>query len=239
MLILPAIDLKNGHVVRLLQGRAEDETIYSDDPASQALRWALAGAKYLHLVDLDGAFSGQGANAEAVRSIVKAVDIPCELGGGIRDMGTASQYLMSGVSRVIIGTAAVKDPDMVARTVERFGSERVVVGLDARDGMVAVEGWTETSELTATDLALQMRGRGITRIIYTDISRDGMSTGPNIDMTVKLAEATGMNIIASGGVGSLDHVRELARYDCIEGVIIGKALYDGRINIGEVLEIVK
>ena len=239
MLILPAIDLRKGNVVRLLQGRAEDETIYGNDPAAQAGIWQAKGAGFIHLVDLDGAFEGEGANIEAIRSIVGAVDIPCEVGGGVRDLGAAARLLSMGVNRVIFGTVAVRDPDLVGRAVERFGAERIVVGIDARDGMVAVSGWTEVSEITAIDLALSMKERGVKRIVYTDISRDGMSTGPNIEATVELARKSGLSIIASGGVGSVDHIRALTVHekDGIEGVIVGKALYDGRVTLEEILDI--
>ena len=238
MLILPAIDLRKGNVVRLLQGRAENETIYGADPAAQAAVWQSKGAKFLHLVDLDGAFDGEGGNVEAIRSIVRSVKIPCEVGGGIRDLGAASKLLSLGVHRVIFGTAAVNDPDEVGRAVTRFGAERIVVGIDARDGFVAVKGWTETSTIPALKLALSMREKGVRRIVYTDISRDGMSTGPNVEATVKLARESGLKVIASGGVGSLDHVRALVAHeaDGIEGIIVGKALYDGRVTLEDVLK---
>ena len=237
MLVIPAIDLRAGHVVRLLQGKAEDQTVYSDDPASVARRWVDAGARFLHLVDLDGAFEGEAANVEAIRSIVSSVEIPCEVGGGIRDVGGAARLLMMGVERVIFGTVAVEEPEVVARAIERFGDERVVVGIDAREGRAAVKGWTQTSQMSALELARSMKGLGVRRVIYTDISRDGMSTGPNVAATAELARESGMRVIASGGVGSLEHVRALAPHekDGVEGVIIGKALYDGRLALADVL----
>jgi phosphoribosylformimino-5-aminoimidazole carboxamide ribotide isomerase len=241
MLVIPAIDLRGGRVVRLVQGRADEQTTYGDDPAAQARAWVEQGAEFLHVVDLDGAFSGAGENGEAIREIVKAVDIPCEVGGGIRDAGAAGKLLSLGVDRVIFGTVAVKEPEVVARAVERFGPAHVVVGLDARDGNVSVEGWTEASDRSAVDLARQMKSLGVERIVYTDISRDGMSTGPNVAATAELATATGMKVIASGGVGALEHIRELTAHEAegIEAVIVGKALYDGRLRLGDVLDAAK
>lgn len=238
MIIIPAIDLRDGKVVRLLQGKAEDQTVYSDDPASTAIRWEHAGAQWLHLVDLDGAFDGAAGNLSAVRSILGAISIPCELGGGVRSIDQAAKLLSLGIERVVFGTVAITDPDIVARAVERFGPEHIVVGIDARDGKVAVRGWTETSGIDALELARNMRTIGVTRIVYTDISRDGMQTGPNIEATVRLARETGVSVIASGGVSSADDIRQLARHssDGIEGVITGKALYDGRMTLEEAIE---
>ncbi len=238
MIVIPAIDLRDGKVVRLLQGKAEKETVYSDDPASTAIRWERAGARWLHLVDLDGAFDGESGNLPAVRSILGAVSIPCELGGGVRSIDQAAKLLSLGIQRVVFGTVAITDPDIVARAVERFGPEHIVVGIDARDGKVAVRGWTETSSIDALELARNMHAIGVTRIIYTDISRDGMQTGPNIESTVRLARETGMSVIASGGVSSTDDIRQLAQHgsDGIEGVITGKALYDGRMTLEEAIE---
>jgi len=188
-------------------------------------------------VDLDGAFAGQPANLDAIRSIVAAVDISCEVGGGIRDVGSAAKLFSLGVSRVIFGTIAVAEPEVVRRAVERFGPGRIVVGLDARDGLVAVRGWTETSEVSALDLADRMKGFGVARIIYTDIRRDGMFTGPNVEATVELARKSRLAVIASGGVSTVADVERLAAHeaDGIEGVIIGKALYDGTIRLEEAL----
>ena len=237
MQLLPAIDLRNGRVVRLRQGRADDETVYSDDPAAMARRWADAGAQWLHLVDLDGAFDGQSGNLEAIRSIIAAVDIPCELGGGMRRLENAAEALSIGVQRVIFGTVAITEPDVVAHAVERFGAERVAVGLDARDGRVAVRGWTETSSVSATDLALQMKAMGVRRVIYTDILRDGMFTGPNVEATAALARSTGLKVIASGGVSTVEDIENIVgrQADGIEGIIIGKALYDGNLTLRDAL----
>ncbi len=241
MTLLPAIDLKAGRCVRLLQGRKEDETVYSDDPAAVARRWQEEGATYLHLVDLDGAFEGASGNLAAITRILEAVDIPIELGGGIRSMGDVSRLLSLGLDRVILGTVAIRDPDVVRSAVERFGPDRVVVGIDAREGRVAVKGWVETTEVQAVDLALQMKALGIRRVVYTDISTDGMLVGPNIEATQVLAVETGLRVIASGGISSLDDLRRVAALAPfgVEGVIVGKALYEGRVGLREALKAVK
>ncbi|MSS70386.1 MAG: 1-(5-phosphoribosyl)-5-[(5-phosphoribosylamino)methylideneamino]imidazole-4-carboxamide isomerase [Candidatus Latescibacteria bacterium] len=241
MTLLPAIDLKAGRCVRLLQGRKEDETVYSDDPAAVARRWQEEGATYLHLVDLDGAFEGASGNLAAITRILEAVDIPIELGGGIRSMGDVSRLLSLGLDRVILGTVAIREPDVVRSAVERFGPDRVVVGIDAREGRVAVKGWVETTEVQAVDLALQMKALGIRRVVYTDISTDGMLVGPNIEATQVLAVETGLRVIASGGISSLDDLRRVAALAPfgVEGVIVGKALYEGRVGLREALKAVK
>jgi phosphoribosylformimino-5-aminoimidazole carboxamide ribotide isomerase len=241
MVILPAIDLRDGKVVRLRQGRAEDETVFGDNPAEMARRWHSFGVEWLHLVDLDGAFEGASANVAAIRSVRAAVDMKIELGGGIRTIGHAEKFLSLGIDRVIFGTVAVSDPQVVRRAVERFGANRVVVGIDARDGRVAVRGWTETSAVDATNLALQMREFGVERVVYTDISRDGTGHGVNVEATANLAKTTALKIIASGGVRELDDVVRLIEHesDGIEGVIIGRALYDGTIELDKVLEIAR
>ena len=237
MQILPAIDLKNGKCVRLLQGNKDRETIYSDDPARMALRWQNEGAGYLHLVDLDGAFEGTSKNVEAIRSIVEATNIPAELGGGIRDMGAITKLLSLGLDRVILGTVAVTDPDLVRGAIERFGPQKIVVGIDASKGNVAVKGWEEISEVPALELTLKMKKFGVERIIYTDISKDGMMVGPNIAATKQLAQQSGLKVIASGGVSTLEDVRNVAALEPfgIDGMIIGKALYEGAINLKEAL----
>ncbi|MCK5381090.1 MAG: 1-(5-phosphoribosyl)-5-[(5-phosphoribosylamino)methylideneamino]imidazole-4-carboxamide isomerase [Candidatus Latescibacteria bacterium] len=237
MQILPAIDLKNGKCVRLLQGKKDRETIYSDDPARMALRWQGEGADYLHLVDLDGAFEGTSKNVEAIRSIVEATNIPAELGGGIRDMGAITKLLSLGLDRVILGTVAVTDPDLVRRAIERFGPKKIVVGIDAKNGKVAVKGWEEISEVPALELTRKMKGLGVERIIYTDISKDGMMVGPNTAATKQLAQQSGLKVIASGGVSTLEDVRNVAALEPfgIDGMIIGKALYEGAINLKEAL----
>ncbi len=241
MVILPAIDLRGGKVVRLRQGRADEETVFGDDPAAMARRWHSFGAEWLHLVDLDGAFEGASANIAAIRSIRTAVDMKIELGGGIRTIGHAEKLLSLGIDRVIFGTVAISDPQVIRRAVERFGANRVVVGIDARDGRVAVRGWTETSAVDATNLALQMREFGVERVVYTDISRDGTGHGVNVEATANLAKTTGLKIIASGGVRELGDVVRLIEHesDGIEGVIIGRALYDGAIELDKALEIAR
>ena len=237
MQILPAIDLKNGKCVRLLQGKKDRETIYSDDPARMALRWQNEGASYLHLVDLDGAFEGTSRNVEAIRSIVEATDIPAELGGGIRDMGAITRLLSLGLDRVILGTAAITEPELVRKAIERFGPQKIVVGIDASKGQVAVKGWEEISEVPALELTLKMKGLGVERIIYTDISKDGMMVGPNIAATKQLAQKSGLKVIASGGISTLEDVQQVAALEPfgIDGMIIGKALYEGAINLKEAL----
>ena len=241
MQILPAIDLKNGMCVRLLQGKKDRETIYSDDPARMALRWQGEGADYLHLVDLDGAFEGTSKNVEAIRSIVEATNIPAELGGGIRDMGAITKLLSLGLDRVILGTVAVTDPDLVRGAIERFGPQKIVVGIDASKGNVAVKGWEEISEVPALELTLKMKKFGVERIIYTDISKDGMMVGPNIAATKQLAQQSGLKVIASGGVSTLEDVRNVAALEPfgIDGMIIGKALYEGAINLKEALALLR
>lgn len=241
MTIIPAIDLKEGRCVRLLQGRKEDETVYSDDPAAVARQWQEAGAEYLHLVDLDGAFEGASRNLVAITRILEAVSIPAELGGGVRSLDDVSRLLSLGLDRVILGTVAVRAPEVVRAAVERFGPDRVVVGIDAREGRVAVKGWAETTEVRAVDLALRVKGFGVRRVIYTDISTDGMLAGPNIEATRVLAVETGLKVIASGGVSSVEDLRRVAALEPfgVEGVIVGKALYEGRVDLREAIEMLK
>jgi phosphoribosylformimino-5-aminoimidazole carboxamide ribotide isomerase len=231
MKLYPAIDLKGGACVRLKRGNMDSATIYSQDPAAQALAWQAAGFTYLHVVDLDGAFAGTSRNTEAVASILAAATIPVQLGGGVRDMGAIERWLAAGVTRVILGSAALKNPALV-RQAARAHPGRIVVGIDARGGMVAVEGWAETSDLPALDLARRVEDAGVAAIIYTDIARDGMLGGLNLDETLACAAATSIPVIASGGVGSLADLQALrARADLrIDGVIVGRALYDGRID---------
>jgi len=230
--LYPAIDLKDGQCVRLRRGAMEEATVYSPDPAAQARAWQAAGFGWLHVVDLNGAFAGRPVNAEAVRAILAAVSVPVQLGGGIRDLAGIKAWLAAGVRRVILGSAAVKDPDVV-RAACRAYPGRVAVGIDARDGMVATEGWAETTRLPARDLALRVEDAGAAAIIYTDIARDGMLSGLNLAQTVALAERLATPVIASGGVGGIDDLRALKRAAAgtrIEGVIVGRALYDGRIE---------
>lgn len=238
MQLYPAIDLRGGKCVRLLQGRRDQETVYGDDPAGVASRWQAAGARFLHVVDLDGAFSGNPLNEMSVLSILHTVNIPIQLGGGIRSADTIGRLLSLGVSRVILGTVAISDPDLVSRAVSRWGADRIIVGIDARDGEVAVRGWESGSAQAASAVALRVKQAGITRIVYTDISRDGMMTGPNIAATRRLAQETGLSVIASGGVATMDDLIAVAaaEIDGVEGVIIGKALYEGAIDLAEAVQ---
>jgi len=232
MIFFPAIDLKDGQCVRLYQGDMEKVTVFGDDPGAQAKGFADSGAGWLHVVDLNGAITGKPVNEDAVSAILDAVAIPVQLGGGIRDGATIDFWLEKGIARVILGTVAVKDPDLVKDACARHPG-RVAVGIDARDGMVAVEGWTETSEMTALDLARRFEDCGVAAIIYTDISRDGAMEGPNIEATVELARAVSIPVIASGGVSSLADLRALATagQGLLEGAISGRARYDGRIEV--------
>ena len=237
MIIFPAIDLREGRCVRLLQGRKEDETVYSDNPAEMAKRWQDEGAEYLHVVDLDGAFVGRPQNQAVISEIVNNVTIPVQVGGGIRTQRAVEELLDLGVARVILGTIAINKPQLVAEMVAKFGSERIVLGLDSKDGKVAVEGWEMTVEKNVIDLAQDMKSIGISRIIFTDTRRDGMLIGPNFDATADLAAKTGLKVIASGGVACLDDITTLKRMEemGVEGVIMGKALYTGAINLKEAL----
>ena len=234
MEIIPAIDLHGGRCVRLHQGDFRRETVFSDDPQAMALRWHELGGPRLHLVDLDGAATGEPAHLETISAIVAALDIPVQVGGGIRSADTARAWLEAGVARVVIGTAAVRDPDMVATVVREHGSERVVVSVDARDGMVALQGWTESSQVSALELAHRMATLGVTRLLYTDIARDGMLTGPDLETNALLVRETGMAVLASGGVASVEDIRRLAPTG-IEGVIVGRALYTGALSLPEAL----
>ena len=232
MILFPAIDLKDGACVRLLRGRMADATVYNADPAGQARAFADRGSQWLHIVDLNGAFAGRPVNEDAVRAILRAVTIPIQLGGGIRDIATIDAWLAAGVRRVILGSAAVKTPELV-RTACRAFPGRIAVGIDAREGFVATEGWVETSTLSALELARRFEDAGVAAIIYTDIARDGMLSGLNLAQTAELARRVAIPVIASGGVGSLDDLaalRDAASGTRIEGVIVGRALYDGRID---------
>jgi phosphoribosylformimino-5-aminoimidazole carboxamide ribotide isomerase len=239
VILFPAIDLKEGLAVRLEQGDMARATIFNRDPAAQAHSFEEQGFKYLHIVDLDGAFAGKPVNAAAVERILEAVAIPVQLGGGIRDMATIESWLGKGVNRVIIGTAAVRDPDLVKSAAHAFPG-RVAVGLDARDGKVAVQGWAETSEIAALDIARRFEDAGVAAIIYTDIARDGLLKGLNLDATIALADAVTIPVIASGGLASLDDVRALMapRAGKLAGAIAGRALYDGRLDAGVALALI-
>jgi phosphoribosylformimino-5-aminoimidazole carboxamide ribotide isomerase len=239
VILFPAIDLKEGLAVRLEQGDMARATIFHRDPAAQAHAFEAQGFKYLHIVDLDGAFAGRPVNAAAVERILEVVAIPVQLGGGIRDMATIEGWLGKGVNRVIIGTAAVRDPELVKRAARAF-PERVAVGLDARDGKVAVEGWAQASELAALDIARRFEDAGVAAIIYTDIARDGLLKGLNLDATIALADVVTIPVIASGGLASLDDVRALLapRAKKLAGAIAGRALYDGRLDAAAALALI-
>ena len=231
VILFPAIDLKNGQCVRLKQGDMARATVFNLDPAAQAVSFAAQGFEYLHVVDLDGAFAGKPMNAHAVEAMLAAVTMPVQLGGGIRDLKTVEAWLAKGVARIIIGTAAVRDPGLVKSAAKEFPG-RVAVGLDARDGKVAVQGWAETSELTALDIAKRFEDAGVAAVIFTDIARDGLLKGLNLDATLALAESISLPVIASGGLASIDDVRALLapRAKKLAGAIAGRALYDGRLD---------
>jgi phosphoribosylformimino-5-aminoimidazole carboxamide ribotide isomerase len=237
MVILPAIDLRGGRCVRLLQGRAEAETVYSDDPAAMAASFRAAGASWVHVVDLDGAFKGEPANAAAVRTIVQA-GLRVELGGGLRDVATVARVLADGVARVVIGTRAAEDPDFVAELVRAHG-DRIAVGIDARDGRVAVKGWVETTGVLALDLARRMEQAGVRTLIYTDIATDGMLSGPNLPALEAMLNAVSCDVIASGGVANLAHIESLSAlartHRNLAGVITGKAIYERTLDLREAL----
>jgi phosphoribosylformimino-5-aminoimidazole carboxamide ribotide isomerase len=240
MILFPAIDLKDGKCVRLVRGLMDQATVFNDHPADQARAFVAQGFQYLHLVDLNGAFEGRPVNAGAVDAILDAIDIPVQLGGGIRDLATIGTWLEKGVTRVIIGTAAVKNPALVIEACKKFPG-RIAVGLDAKDGRVAVEGWAEVSDLTVLDMARRFEDAGVSAIIYTDIARDGVLEGLNIEATVALANAISIPVIASGGLSSIEDIHRLidARCDGLEGAISGRALYDGRIDTREALRLLK
>ncbi len=239
MILYPAIDLKDGACVRLVKGDMSKATVFNNDPAAQALEFERQGFSWLHLVDLNGAFEGEPVNAAAVEAILKATSLPVQLGGGIRTMEVATRWIEKGITRIILGTAAVNDPEFVNEAARAFPG-KVALGIDARDGKVAVEGWAEASELSALDVARRFEDKGIAAIIYTDISRDGVLTGLNIEATVALAEAVEIPVIASGGLASLEDIKALISADCngINGAISGRALYDGRLNPAEALALI-
>jgi phosphoribosylformimino-5-aminoimidazole carboxamide ribotide isomerase len=239
VILFPAIDLKDGVCVRLQQGDMARATVFNRDPAAQAQAFAAQGFEYLHVVDLDGAFAGKPMNAAAVERIVQSLSIPLQLGGGIRDLATVQAWLEKGITRVIIGTAAVRDPHFVKDAARRWPG-RVAVGLDARDGKVAVEGWAQTSELTALEIARRFEDAGVAAIIYTDIARDGLLKGLNLEATIALADAVSIPVIASGGLASLEDVRQLLqpRARKLQGAIAGRALYDGRLDPSAALALI-
>lgn len=240
MIIIPAVDIKQGKCVRLLQGRMEDTIQYSEDPLKMAQRWEKEGASLIHVVDLDGAFAKEVRNLETIRNILSNIHIPIQVGGGIRDLKTIEMYIGMGVSRIIIGSEALYNPDFVRDACQKF-SGRIVVGIDARNGKVAVEGWSRTSETKAIDLAKQFESCGVAAINFTDIHRDGMQTGPNIEETAALADAVSIPIVASGGVSTIQDIKNLIKieYKGVTGVITGKALYEGTLDLKEAIRISK
>jgi phosphoribosylformimino-5-aminoimidazole carboxamide ribotide isomerase len=239
MILYPAIDLKDGQCVRLLRGEMEAATVFNDDPAAQARAFQDAGCEWIHLVDLNGAFAGEPVNAAAVEAILGAINVPAQLGGGIRDMATIATWIEKGLSRVILGTVAVENPDLVREAARAFPG-KVAVGIDARGGRVATKGWAEETDVMVTDLAKSFEDAGVAAIIYTDINRDGAMQGPNVEATADLARAVSIPVIASGGVSSLDDLRALKSCGAdLNGAISGRALYDGAIDLAEALSVLK
>ncbi len=236
MIIIPAIDLKDGLCVRLLQGKKEDATVYSDAPGATARKWESCGAKLLHVVDLDGAFTGSQKNFESIRQIRESVSMEIEVGGGIRDIERIDRLISLGINRVILGTVAIEKPELVKEACLKYPGQ-VIIGIDAKDGLVAVKGWVEVTRVKATDLALKMQDYGAAGIIYTDISKDGMMTGPNIGATRGIAEALNIPVIASGGVSSIDDIRRLLGIKGLWGAITGKAIYSGSLDLKSAIEL--
>lgn len=237
MRIYPAIDIKDGKCVRLLQGRFSDVTVYGDDPVAMAKKWETLGGEWIHVVDLDGALKGHGVNAEIIKRLCASVSVPVQTGGGIRTMEDIEAKLQCGIRRVIIGTKAVSSPEFIQKAVEKYG-DKIVVGIDAKDGYVAVEGWEKCSEFTAVDFAKQMAALGVRKIVYTDIATDGTLQGPNVEAMREMAAAVDTDVIASGGIGSLEHIQSLADTG-VEGVIVGRALYTGAVNLKQAVEVVR
>ncbi len=238
MIVIPAIDLKDGLCVRLLQGKKEDATVYSDDPASTARRWESCGASLLHVVDLDGAFTGDQKNLVSIRKIRESVRMDIEVGGGIRDMERIDLLISIGINRVILGTVAIEKPELVKEACKKYPG-RVIIGIDAKNGLVAVKGWVEVTEVKAKDLALKMQDDGAAGIIYTDISKDGMMTGPNIEATEEIVDSLNIPVIASGGVSSINDIKNLMTIKNLWGAITGKALYAGTLDLKEAISLTK
>lgn len=240
MIIIPAVDIKEGKCVRLLQGRMEDTTHYSDDPVKMAQRWEAEDAALIHIVDLDGAFAKKVKNLETIQDILAGINVPIQVGGGIRDLDTIEMYVEAGVSKVIIGSEALYNPSFVKQACKKFPG-KIVVGIDARNGMVAVEGWSKTSKTSAIDLAKEFESCGVAAINFTDIHRDGMQTGPNIEETAALAETVSIPIVASGGVSTLQDIKNLLEIENkgVTGVITGRALYEGSLDLKEAIRISK
>jgi len=240
MMVIPAVDIKDGRCVRLLQGMMDRETVFSDDPAAMAQRWEALGAELIHLVDLNGAVDKKPRNLPVIESILAGVKTPVQLGGGIRDMATIENYLRLGVARIVLGTEAIRNPDLVILAARAFPG-RIVVGIDARNGYVAIEGWTETTGTTAIDLARRFEDIGIAAINFTDIHRDGMQSGPNLEATRQLTEAVAIPVVASGGVSTLEDIRNLLPLETVgvQGVITGKALYSGSLDLKEAIDLAR
>ena len=240
MIIIPAVDIKNGRCVRLFQGRMDSETIFSNNPAAMAKRWEEEGAEIIHVVDLDGAFEKSPQNLDAIKSIVESIHAPVQLGGGIRNIDTIKLYVDIGIKRVIIGTEAINNPQLVKDACKKF-PDQIVVGIDARNGLVAIEGWTQTTQIKAVDLAKKFEDCGVVAINFTDIHRDGMQTGTNIEETRRLAEAVSIPVIASGGVSTIEDIKNLLPLEeaGVIGVITGRALYSGTLNLKEAIEVSK
>ena len=237
MRIYPAIDIKDGNCVRLLQGRFSDLTVYGNNPAQMAKKWESLGGEFIHVVDLDGALEGHSVNAEKIREICESVNVPVQTGGGIRSMEDIEAKLSCGITRVIIGTKAVSNPEFIKEAVAKYG-DRIVIGIDAKDGMVAVEGWEKTSDFTAVEFAKKMVSLGVKTIVYTDIATDGTLAGPNVEAMREMANAVDADIIASGGIGSLEHILSL-KDTGIEGVIVGRALYTDNVDLKEAVKLTK
>lgn len=233
MIIFPAIDIKNGKCVRLIQGEKDKQTIYFDDPLYVAKMWETKGAQYLHIVDLDGAFDGIPKNIDLIEKIVKSVSIPVQIGGGIRTVEIAKKYIEVGIDRIIVGTKAVTNPDFIDNLINLFG-DRVAVSIDAKDGLVCINGWVDNSEIEFFDMASNLQNKGVSTIIYTDISKDGMMSGPNFSQLKELNDKLTINIIASGGISSLDDINKLKDMD-FYGTIVGKALYEGALNLKDLI----
>ncbi|OEU65667.1 MAG: 1-(5-phosphoribosyl)-5-[(5-phosphoribosylamino)methylideneamino]imidazole-4-carboxamide isomerase [Desulfobacterales bacterium PC51MH44] len=240
MIIIPAVDIKNGKCVRLFQGRMDSETVFSDDPAAMAKKWEDEGAEIIHVIDLDGAVEKSPQNLNSIRKIIEGINTPIQIGGGIRNEKTIGMYLDLGVRRVIIGTEAIQNPRLVKDACRLF-PDQIVVGIDARNGLVAIEGWTKTTQMRAVDLSKKFEDCGVAMINFTDIHRDGMQTGPNIDETRRLAEAVSIPVVASGGVSTIDDIKNLMPLKAVGvvGVITGRALYSGSLNLKEALEVAK